>query len=236
MSTLKQLKAETLALKNPAKAQILQNFFKTNPGEYGEGDIFYGITVPESRKLAIKYSSLSLEEIESLLKSEIHEERLIAVLILVHNYKNGSDSTKQEIYNFYLSNTKRINNWDLVDLSAHKILGAHLLNKPRDILYKLSSSSNLWDRRIAIISTFHFIRNSDFHDTLKLAKILLKDNHDLIHKSVGWMLREIGKRDLPVLESFLKQYYKQMPRTMLRYAIERFPEEKRQAYLKGEIK
>jgi 3-methyladenine DNA glycosylase AlkD len=237
--SLLELKKETQKLANPKKASLLSGFFKTGKGEYGEGDIFLGITVPESRKIAIKYRFLPLSDVESLLKSKIHEERLIALLLLVHNYKLASkindEKLKEGLYNFYLSNTKYTNNWDLVDLSCHQIVGNYLLNKSRDILFKLSKSNNLWERRISIISTFAFIRDKDFSDSLELAETLLHDPHDLIHKAVGWMLREIGKKDLSVLKAFLQKHYKSMPRTMLRYAIEKFPETERKAYLKGEI-
>jgi 3-methyladenine DNA glycosylase AlkD len=231
---LKEIKKEIESKTNKKKAELLQRFFKTGKGEYGEGDVFLGITVPESRKLAIKYSSLPLNEVEELLKSKFHEERLIALLLLVHNYKKHPEK-RAEIYNFYLKNTDSINNWDLVDLSCHKIIGEYLLDGDRSILYKLAKSSNLWERRISIISTFAFIRVSDFKDSLKLARIHLLDKHDLMHKAVGWMLREIGKKDVSVLETFLKQHYKQMPRTMLRYAIERLPEKRRKDYLSGEV-
>ena len=234
MLTLKQLKADVLALKNPEKIPIYQNFFKTGKGQYGEGDIFYGITVPQSRTVVAKYKDLPLKDIEELLGSKIHEERLIAILLLVHNYEKHPEK-RQEIYDFYLDNTKKINNWDLVDLSAHKIVGRHIEKTDRKILSSLAHSQNLWEKRISIISTAYFIRNNDFTDTIKISEILLKDDHDLIHKAVGWMLREVGKKELSVLENFLKQHYKKMPRTMLRYAIERFPEEKRKKYLKGEI-
>ncbi len=233
MPDIKELKKETLSKANPEKARILKTFFKTGKGEYGEGDSFLGITVPESRKIAIKYSHLSLSDINELLESKIHEERLVALLILVNNYKSSQE--KENIFNFYLKNTKYINNWDLVDLSADKIVGDHLINKDKSILYNLAKSNNIWERRISIISTFHFIKNNQFDDTLKISKILLNDTHDLIHKAVGWMLREIGKRVQEVEEHFLKQHYKLMPRTMLRYAIEKFPEEKRNAYLKGAV-
>ncbi len=218
-------------LANPAKAKILQGFFKTGKGQYGEGDIFLGVTVPQSRNIAKKFKTLTLSEIKSLLTSKIHEERLIAILLLVHNYPNN----QEKIYSFYLNNTNQINNWDLVDLSAPNIIGTHLLNKDKSILYTLAKSENLWEKRIAIVSTFTFIRNNQFQDTIEISKILLNDKHDLIHKATGWMLRELGKRNLPLLETFLKQNYKQIPRTTLRYAIERFPEEKRKVYLKGEI-
>lgn len=237
--SLIELKRETQKLANSKKAKLLSGFFKTGKGEYGEGDVFLGITVPESRKIAIKYHSLPLNEVEKLIKSEIHEERLIALLLLVYNYqlanKNGDNKTKKGIYNFYIKSTKYINNWDLVDLSCHKIIGNYLLDKPRDILYHLSKSNNLWERRISIISTFAFITNNDFKDSIKLAELLIKDPHDLIHKAVGWMLREVGKKGPPTLKSFLQKHYKSMPRTMLRYAIEKLPEKERKAYLKGKI-
>lgn len=219
---------------NPEKAKLLAGYFKTGKGEYGEGDIFLGITVPESRKIAIQFKDLPLNEVESMLKSKFHEERLIALLLLVHNYEKHPER-RQEIYNFYLKNTKGINNWDLVDLSCHHIVGDFLLNKDKSALYELAKSPNIWEKRIAIISTFNFIREKKFDDSLKLAELLLTDKHDLIHKAVGWMLREIGKKDINILEDFLSKYYKQMPRTMLRYAIERLPENKRKDYLNGKI-
>ena len=172
-----------------------------------------------------------MADLEKLLNSKIHEYRMSALLILIKQYEKGNESEKNKIFNFYLRNTKNINNWDLVDISAPKIVGDYLLNKPRDVLYKLASSNNLWERRIAIISTFAFIRNNEFDDTLKIAEILLNDKHDLIHKAVGWMLREIGKRDQKIEEEFLKKYYSKMPRVMLRYAIEKFEEKKRKFYL-----
>lgn len=234
MLNITDLKSEIKQKANPEKAKILQKFFKTGKGEYGEGDIFLGLTVPESRKLAIKYKALQLKDIEFLLKSKIHEERLIALQLLTYNYKKHPEK-REEIFNFYLSNTLHINNWDLVDLSSHQIIGEYLLEKDKNLLYNLANSTNLWERRIAIISTFAFIRKNQFQDSLKIAEILLSDKHDLIHKAVGWMLREIGKKDNLILEQFLSKYYQQMPRTMLRYAIERFPEEKRKAYLNGNI-
>ncbi len=235
LTQLKTLHQELKALANPQKAKLLQRFFKTGKGQYGEGDIFLGIMVPQSRNLAKKYSNLPFEEIKRLLESRFHEERLVALLILVHNYKKSSEENKEKIFNFYIENTKYINNWDIVDLSAHKIIGNHLKDKDKSILYKLAKSSNLWQKRISIISTFYFINNNEFQDSLNIAEILLSDSHDLIQKAVGWMLREIGKKDIQVLEQFLKKHYKKMPRTTLRYAIERFPEETRQRYLKGEI-
>ncbi|MBU0760694.1 MAG: DNA alkylation repair protein [Nanoarchaeota archaeon] len=232
MSNLSQLKSDLNNLANPDQAKILQGFFKTGKGQYGEGDIFLGVKVPQTRQIAKKYSDLPLNEISQLLNSKLHEERLAALLILVNNFQKNPS---KELFDFYLANTKNINNWDLVDLTAHKIVGAYLEDKPREILYKLARSSSLWERRIAIISTFHFIRDNDFKDSLALAEILLNDSHDLMHKAVGWMLREIGKRDQSLLENFLKKHYKKMPRTMLRYAIERFEEGKRKNYLNGNV-
>ncbi|MBU0466233.1 MAG: DNA alkylation repair protein [Nanoarchaeota archaeon] len=232
MSNLTQLKADLRKLSDPQKAKLLQGFFKTGKGQYGEGDIFLGVKVPESRAVAKKYHDLSFEDIKTLLQSKIHEERLTALLLLVHLYQKNPD---KKFVDFYLSNTKHINNWDLVDLTAHKIVGHYLENKPRDILYKLARSKILWERRISIISTFHFIRDRDFKDALALADILLNDEHDLMHKAVGWVLREIGKKDLKVEEGFLRKHYKKMPRTMLRYSIEKFPEDVRKKYLKGEF-
>ena len=229
MLTFLNLKKELKTKANLKKAKILQRFFKTGSGEYGEGDVFLGIVIPEVRKLVKKYSNLKIKEIIKLLHSKIHEERLIALLIMVKKFQ--TEENKEKIYNLYLKNTKYINNWDLVDLSADKIVGDYLLNKPKSILYKLARSKSIWERRISIIATFNFIKENKFKETLKIAKILLNDEHDLIHKAVGWMLREIGKRDLKIEESFLRKYCKKMPRTMLRYAIEKFPEKKRKQYL-----
>ncbi len=215
------------------KAKVLQGFFKTGPGEYGEGDVFLGIVVPDIRRVAKEFQGAPLGEVMALLSSSIHEERLLALLMLVHEYATGDVSEKKEIYSVYLKNTRYINNWDLVDLSAPSIVGAYLSDKSRRPLYALARASDIWKRRIAILATFHFIRRNDFNDALTIAGILLKDEHDLLHKAVGWMLREIGKRDLAAEEQFLKSRYQNMPRTMLRYAIERFPEGKRQKYLKG---
>ena len=221
--------------KNPKQAELLQRFFKTGKGQYGERDVFLGVKVPVQRSVAKKYIGLSFPKIQELLETNIHEHRLIGLIILNEKYKKSDESGKGDIFNFYLKNTKNINNWDLVDLSAPKILGEFLLDKKKDILYELAQSKNLWEKRIAVISTFAFIRQQEFEDTLRISKILLNDKHDLIHKAVGWMLREIGKKDQKTLEDFLKQYYKKMPRTMLRYAIEKFDEPLRQKYLKREI-
>ena len=229
---LSALKKELRGKASSKRAKNLQWFFKTGPGEYGEGDVFLGVQVGGSRQVAKKYRTLLLKDVRKLLHSKIHEERTVALFILVHKFQANGNREKKKIFNFYLNNTKYINNWDLVDMSAHKIVGDYLVDKSKKILSKLAKSKNLWERRIAIIATFHFIKNNKFSETLKISKMLLRDEHDLIHKAVGWGLREIGKRDLETEEKFLRKYYSKMPRTMLRYAIERFPEKKRQAYLK----
>jgi 3-methyladenine DNA glycosylase AlkD len=231
---LEKLKKEFSKLANPNKARILEKFFKTQKGEYAEGDKFLGVIVPEQRKLVKKYSSLlSLEEIQELLNTKIHEYRLTALLILVKQYQKADEKIKKQIFDFYLKNTRNINNWDLVDLSSRDIIGNYLLDKDKSLLYQVANSRDLWEKRIAIISTFEFIRKNQFDDTINISEILLKDKHDLIHKAVGWMLREVGKRNQEILESFLKKHHKTMPRTMLRYAIEKFPENKRKAFLDG---
>jgi 3-methyladenine DNA glycosylase AlkD len=232
---LSNLILELQNLANPEQAKILQKFFKTSKGEYGEGDIFLGIKVPVQRQIAKKYFGLGLIKIKKLLDSLIHEHRLIALLILIEKYNKSYEENKGNIFNFYLKNTKNINNWDLVDLSAPKIVGNFLFDKDKKILYNLAKSKNLWEKRIAIVSTFAFIKKQEFKDTLTISELLLKDKHDLIHKAVGWMLREVGKKDEEILENFLKQNYNQMPRTMLRYSIEKFEEGKRKKYLRGEI-
>ena len=230
---LKQIKKELNSLASKKDAQILQRFFKTGVGEYGEGDIFLGIRVPIQRQIVKKYWEMDLKDLESLLKTKIHEYRLGALLILVKKFETGDERLKKKIFNLYLKNTKYINNWDLVDLSAPNIVGNYLLDKDRGILYKLAKSKSLWERRISVLACFSFIRNQEAKDILKISQILLKDKHDLIHKAVGWMLRELGKRvDQGLEERFLTKYYKSMPRTMLRYAIERFSESKRKYYLK----
>ena len=215
------------AAADPSKAVVMQRFFKTGHGQYGEGDVFIGITVPQSRKIAKSHQSCDLYTVGELLCSKVHEERLVALLILVHKY----DSGEKGIVEFYLENLQHVNNWDLVDSTAPNILGAHLFDKSRSPLYKLARSKNLWEKRIAIVAPLYFIRKNDFGDTLKIAEILLGDRHDLIHKAVGWMLREVGKRDLKTLKTFLGSHYTRMPRTMLRYATERMPEKKRKFYL-----
>jgi 3-methyladenine DNA glycosylase AlkD len=221
-------------LKNPKKARELTRFFKCGKGEYGEGDQLWGIMVPFQRQVAKKYfQDADLQDAQKLLNSPVHEQRLTGLLMLVFKFEKADEKLRKEIYKFYLKNTKRINNWDLVDLTAPRIVGEFLLDKDRKILYRLAKSKNLWERRIAVLATFMFIRECDFKDALKIAEILLNDNHDLIHKAVGWMLREIGKRNIKTEEKFLQKYYRTMPRTILRYAIEKFPEKKRADYLKG---
>ena len=226
---------ELKSMADPDKAAILQRFFKTGPGQYGEGDIFIGVMVPQSRQVAKKFSQLPLGEVRTLLYSRIHEERLVALLILVRRYSSASGREKVKIVKFYLDHVKQVNNWDLVDLSAPNILGAHLVdrgNRQRRLLYRLTKSENVWERRIAILATHHFIRNGYFSDTLKIAEMLLQDRHDLMHKAAGWMLREVGKRDAAAEEAFLEKHCNVMPRMMLRYAIERLPENKRRRYKK----
>lgn len=234
-ASLNELRKKIKVLGTPEISKTMQWFFKTGKGEYGEGDIFAGLKVPTQRKLAREFKDLSLTDLKILLNSPIHEERLISLFILVDKYAISDEQGKESIFSFYLKNRRGINNWDLVDLSAPKIIGKHLLNKDKSLLFKFALSKNLWERRISILSTYEFIRNDNFDTTFKTAEILLKDNHDLIHKAVGWMLREVGKRDLKAEENFLKIYYKKMPRTMLRYAIEKFSEIKRKKYLLGKI-
>lgn len=231
---LKNICNDLEKLKNPERAKISKRFFKTGAGEYGEGDEFLGITVPLKRKVAKKYKDLDLSDLQELLNSKIHDFRQIALFILVAQYKKAED--KKGIVDFYLKNTKNINNWDLVDSSAPDILGEYLLEKNINILYKLAGSKNLWERRIAVLATYAFIKNDNFEGALRISERLLNDKEDLIHKAVGWMLREVGKRDLKIEEAFLSKYAKKMPRVMLRYAIEKFPEEKRKAYLSSYFK
>ncbi|OHA79413.1 MAG: DNA alkylation repair protein [Candidatus Yonathbacteria bacterium RIFCSPHIGHO2_01_FULL_44_41] len=239
---LSKLKKDLRKVAKKEKAKALSRFFKAGRGQYGEGDIFLGVMVPQSRIVAKKYENLPFVHIQKLLDSPIHEERLVALLILVEQYQKGDTTLRKKVFEFYIKNLKCANNWDLVDLSADKILGAQLFRqmvscpkKMRTLFSKLSSSSNLWERRASIVATSYFIKHGEFVPTLDIAERLIADKHDLIHKAVGWMLREVGKRDLGTLESFLleKSRYKTMPRTMLRYAIERFPEPKRKKYLFG---
>jgi 3-methyladenine DNA glycosylase AlkD len=233
--SLNNFKTEYKKLANPAQAKVLSGFFKTGSGQYGEGDIFLGIKVPTQREAIKKYYDFNFKNLQELLKSKIHEYRLSALFILVKKFadaaKAGDEKLQQKIYNFYLKNAKNINNWDLVDLSAPNIVGQYLLLRSREMLYNLARSKNLWERRIAVLATFTFLRQKDFKDILKIAEILLRDEHDLIHKAVGWMLREAGKRDIKVLYKFLDKHFQKMPRTMLRYAIEKLPEAGRKKYL-----
>ncbi|MBF0363720.1 MAG: DNA alkylation repair protein [Oligoflexia bacterium] len=214
------------------KAKILRRFFKTGKGEYAEGDKFIGVTVPDTRKVAKLFAALELEDVNKLLQSKIHEERLLTLIILIDQFKKGDDSKRKKIFNYYLSNLKQINNWDLVDISSRDIVGAFLWDKSRMLLYEMAKSKNLWIRRIAIISTFYFIQRGEAKDTINLAKILISDQHDLIHKAVGWMLREVGKRiNKKLLLNFLDNFHTKMPRTMLRYSMEHLPEKTRLKYL-----
>lgn len=222
-------------MKNPEQEKNLLRFFKTGPGEYGEGDRFLGLKVPQVRQVAKKCSDTSVDEIVKLLHSPFHEVRLLSLFLMIRKFEKGDTIQKVNIYNLYLQNTSYINNWDLVDLSAGNIVGAWLFDKEKLKLNELATSDDLWKRRISIMATFYFIKNEKFDKTLELALILLKDKEDLIHKAVGWMLRETGKRDFDTEFQFLKVHYNQMPRTMLRYAIERFPEDMRQLFLKGKI-
>lgn len=224
------------SLGNKKVAKHSMRFFKTAEGEYGFGDKFLGIRVPVIRQAVKKYKTVPLSTAEKLLKSEYHEIRLFALLFLVVRFSNSHPEEQEEIYRLYLSNTKYVNNWDLVDLSAHYIVGAYLENKDKAVLYDLSGSNLLWERRIAIMATFYFIRKKKFTDTLRISKQLLGDREDLIHKAVGWMLREVGKRDLSKEVAFLSSNYKKMPRTMLRYAIEKFSKKERQKYLLGTVR
>lgn len=236
MSTAKMIQSELKKLSNKKYAIHSQRFFKTGKGEYAEGDLFLGIRVPKLRQVAKKHKDLSLDETLKLVKSKYHEERLLGLIILVNQYTNAkSQTTKNRLYKSYLSHFEFINNWDLVDVTCPKIIGPHLEERDRSVLHKWAKSKHLWTRRIAIVSTYWFIRQEDLKDCFAISERLLHDNHDLIHKAVGWMLREAGKRDLNALEQFLTKYCQSMPRTMLRYAIERLPESQRQRYLKGNV-
>lgn len=231
-TALSDIRHDFLKIADLQRANNLRRFFKTGKGEYGEGDKFLGVTVPDIRIIVKKYNSISLKDTLLLLRSKFHEQRLCALLILVEKYKKGNDKQKQEIYHHYLKNTKRINNWDLVDLTAPNIIGNYLLNRNRQILSNLMKSDNLWERRIAVLSCASFIRKNDFTDIFNITEYLIRDKHDLIHKACGWMLREVGKRDQVAEETFLKKHYQTMPRTMLRYAIEKFDPVKKAYYMK----
>jgi 3-methyladenine DNA glycosylase AlkD len=230
--TAKDIQARLRALGSPADAKFLAGFFKTGPGEYGEGDVFLGIRVPAVRQVAREFRGLSLPQVERLLHSPMHEERLAALVILVMQAAKADDAGRRRLYDLYMANTRYINNWDLVDVSAPRVVGIYLADKDRRPLRRLARSKLLWERRIAVLATFWFISLGEFDDSLRIAEMLLEDREDLIHKAVGWMLREVGKRDTAVLEAFLARHRLRMPRTMLRYAIERFAPAKRQALMR----
>jgi 3-methyladenine DNA glycosylase AlkD len=223
---------ELVHLSDTEKAKLLAKYFQTGEGGYGEGDIFIGVTVPMLRKLAKEnYQFCSLKDLSELLRSEIHEERAVALLMLILCFQKGNNHRRADIVRVYLAHTPFINNWDLVDLSARDILGGYFFDRSRKTIYRLARSKLIWERRMAVLATFYFINHDDFSDSILLAKRLLGDPHDLIHKAVGWMLREVGKKNMAQLEAFLDEHVSKMPRTMLRYAIERFPESKRKVYL-----
>lgn len=235
MTDVNKIKNRLKFFARPEKVSIYQNFFKTGKGQYGEGDIFWGITVPDQQRVVKEFKDVSIDTILELLKSKIHEHRLTAVMMLTHKFQKSDNDIQEKIYKLYLKNAKFINNWDLVDSSAHIIVGGYLYENKIDrvILGRFAKSKNLWEKRISIIATYYFIRKGEYKDTFKICEILLNDSHDLIHKACGWMLREVGKRvNQKKEEEFLNKHYKNMPRTMLRYAIERFEENKRQYYLK----
>lgn len=234
-TSLTAVRRDIRALGSPERAKHSLRFFRTGPGEYGEGDKFLGLTVPEMRAIAKRYRDLDHDEVLELLQSEWHEERLVALLLLVDAYERGDEAGRLKIHRAYLANTRRVNNWDLVDMSAGQVVGGHLDAAEIRLLEKLARSKELWERRIAIVATFNFIKRGELAPTQRIAEILLEDTHDLIHKAVGWMLREVGKKDRKVLDAFLARHYRRMPRTMLRYAIERHPETMRKRYLAGTI-
>lgn len=229
--TAAEARAALRRLARPAKAKLLQGFFKTGPGEYGEGDVFLGVTMPQIRSLTAKLQGMPLPEIRALLRSGIHEERMLALLLAVRRYEKGAEAERLAVFRFYLAHTRWVNNWDLVDLSAHLIVGPQIFEGDRELLSRLCASKNLWERRIAMLSTFHFIRKGRFNETLTLAEALLDDPEDLMHKASGWMLRELGKRDASALRAFLSRHGARMPRTMLRYAIEKFTPAERKKWL-----
>lgn len=231
MNVYDNIMAELTALANEEKVRVLSGFFKTGKGQYGEGDKFLGIPVPQTRGVARRYKNAPLSVAVSLLGSELHEVRLCALLIMVEKMKKAGADDAREIFETYLANTRRINNWDLVDLSAPQIVGGYLKDKPHDLLYRLADSSLLWDNRIAMVSTYTFIKAGQLDDTFMLAQKLIAHPHELMHKAVGWMLREAGKRDFGRLRSFVDEHWREMPRTMLRYAIEKFPENERKEVL-----
>ncbi len=229
--TADDVKRELDKHESPEDAVFLQRFFKTNEGQYGAGDIFIGLRVPLTRKLSKQFKALPLNEIEKLLESPVHEHRLCALIIMTEQSKRGNESDRKRLYDLYLRRTDRVNNWDLVDTSCRDVVGGYLMDKSRDVLYVLATSKDLWERRIAIVTTWQFIREGQFDDTIKLSVILRDDTHDLIQKAVGWMLREVGKKDETVLKQFLDSHAHAMPRTELRYAIERLDSQDKQYYM-----
>lgn len=236
MKTATQVKQALKKISNARDAVFLQRFFKTGPGEYSEGDVFIGVRVPQTREVVSQFKDLALPEVKKLLQSKIHEERLCALLILVGQFKKGDEDLQKKIYDLYLKSAKHINNWDLVDSSAEHIVGGYLQNRDKSILSRLAKSKDLWERRIGMLATFHYIKQGKSDEAIKIVKLLLKDEHDLIHKATGWMLREIGKRcSTQTLKNFLKSHYKTMPRTALRYSIEHFPRQDRLKYLEGKV-
>lgn len=234
-NTAAEILAQLQRMGDPEHARFVAGYFRTGPGEYGEGDRFLGIRIPALRAVVREHRGTSLETIAELLQSEWHEARLLACLLLADGYKRADEAGREAIYRLYLGNTRWINNWDLVDSSAPQVVGAHLEDRDRSVLEELARSESLWERRIAILATQHFIRGGDFGTTLRIAEMLVDDRHGLIHKAVGWMLREVGNRDRAVAETFLRRHHRTMPRTMLRYAIEKFPPDLRQRYMKGEM-
>lgn len=226
---------ELLSMANPEKAAFLQRFFKTGPGQYAEGDVFLGLVVPLTRSIAKANKKTPLEELQKLIESPYHEARLCALLIVVEQFKKATPEEQERLYRFYLSNATRINNWDLVDVTCPHVVGAYLLDKDRSPLHALARSENLWEQRIAIVSTLTLIRHREYADTLALAEYFLSHRHDLIHKAVGWMLREVGKKDRDTLTAFLERQASRLPRTALRYAIEHYPADQRLYFLKKKI-
>ena len=235
MASAAEIQARLEQMGDPEDARFVQRYFRGGPGEYGEGDRFLGIRAPALRALAREYRGLPLEQVETLLRSGWHEARLLALLLMADAYPRADEAGREALYRTYLANTRFINNWDLVDSSAPHVVGAHLAERDRSVLDRLARSESLWERRIAILATQHFIRRGDFATTLHVAELLVDDPHDLIHKAVGWMLREVGNRDRAAEEAFLRRHHRTMPRTMLRYAIEKFPPDLRQRYLRGEM-
>jgi 3-methyladenine DNA glycosylase AlkD len=233
--TASQIRRRLMAHADSSSVPILQSFFKTAVGEYGEGDVFVGVRLPAIRNVSRECRGAGIRVIDSLLRSRVHEERLLALLMLVEAFTDGEEAARRSVYTFYLSRTAFINSWDLVDSSAAPIAGGWLYERSRAPLRRLAKSSSLWERRIAIVATHYFIRRDDLDETFRIADVLLDDSHDLIHKAVGWMLREAGNRDRTAERRFLKTRYHRMPRTMLRYAIEKFPERERKQYLQGTV-